>query len=104
MHGPAENFCMGAEREPSSPGASSRAGMLRIFVKRGAIWRFHRLTRDARSLPISVEWDRRQEDRRSTQALVSDDQRREDRRGEVPFTWDKAEFVVVDDRTTVRNR
>ena len=71
--------------------------MLRIFVKRGAIWRFHRLTRDARSLPISVEWDRRREDRRSSSAPVSDEQRREDRRGEAPFTWDKAQFVVVEE-------
>ena len=54
---------------------------LRIFVKRGALWRFNRLRRDAQKLPISVEWDRR----------------KEDRRGCAPFTWDIAEFVVVDD-------
>ena len=71
---------------------------LRIFVKRGAIWRFHRLTRDAQKLPITVEWDRRKEDRRAAASPVPREQRKEDRRGEAPFTWNTAEFVVVDDR------
>ena len=72
---------------------------LRIFVKRGALWRFNRLKRDAQKLAISVEWDRRKEDRRAAdaEAPVPQDQRREDRRGSAPFTWDIAEFVVVDD-------
>jgi len=70
---------------------------LRIFVKRGALWRFHRLSRDAKALPVSVEWDRRQEERRSAPAAVSDDQRKEDRRRAAPFTWDAAHFVVVED-------
>lgn len=71
---------------------------LRVFVKRGALWRFHRLTRDAQKLPISVEWCRRKVDRRSSAAPVDQDQRKHDRRGAVPFTWDTAEFVVVDER------
>jgi len=71
---------------------------LRIFVKRGALWRFNRLRRDARKLPISVEWDRRKEDRRAAEAPVQEDQRKEDRRRSVPFTWNIAEFVVVDER------
>jgi hypothetical protein len=83
---------------------------LRIFVKRGAIWRFHRLSRDAQKLPITVEWDRRTADRRSSDRGVhrqadagmtaDQDNRRKERRGEVPFTWDTAEFVVVDERDT----
>jgi hypothetical protein len=75
---------------------------LRIFVKRGAIWRFHRLTRDAKNktLPITVEWDRRKEDRRAAAAPVNQDQRKDDRRGATPSTWDTAEFVVVDERHT----
>ena len=72
---------------------------LRIFVKRGAIWRFNRLSRDAKKLAISVEWDRRKEDRRGAPEQVEQDQRRQDRRGAAPFTWDTAEFVVVDDRS-----
>ena len=71
---------------------------LRIFVKRGALWRFHRLTRDANRLPISVEWDRRKQDRRTGDAPIGEEQRKVDRRGAAPFTWDVAEFVVVDDR------
>ena len=69
---------------------------LRIFVKRGAIWRFHRLSRDARELPVSVEWDRRGEDRRAVTTGVAADQRQEDRRGAAPYTWETAEFVVVE--------
>lgn len=71
---------------------------LRIFVKRGALWRFNRLRRDAQKLPISVEWDRRKENRRAAEAPVEADQRREDRRRSAPFTWDTAEFVVVEER------
>jgi hypothetical protein len=71
---------------------------LRIFVKRGALWRFNRLTRDAHALPVKVEWDRRYTDRRASPTPVNADQRKQDRRGAAPFTWDTAEFVVVDDR------
>ena len=71
---------------------------LRIFVKRGALWRFNRLSRDAEKLQIAVEWDRRKEDRRGSAAPVAADQQKEDRRGTPPFTWETAEFVVVDDR------
>jgi hypothetical protein len=70
---------------------------LRIFVRRGAIRRFHRLTRDAEGLPVSVEWDRRQHDRRTESTPASIDQRGSDRRNAPPFTWDAAEFVVVND-------
>ena len=69
---------------------------LRIFVKRGAIWRFHRLSRDARELPVSVEWDRRNQDRRGASTPVPDEHRKEDRRGAPASTWETAEFVVVE--------
>ena len=71
---------------------------LRIFVRRGAIRRFHRLTRDAEGLPVSVEWDRRQQERRSPSAPSLTNQRRSsDRRSEPSYTWNTAEFVVVSD-------
>ena len=90
---------------------------LRIFVRRGALRRFHRLTRDAEGLPVSVEWDRREGERRtdppadaeatgqtgtpaeapSPAALEKTEQRRGDRRSDPPFTWTAAEFVVVND-------
>ena len=65
---------------------------VRIFVRRGAIRRFHRLTRDAEGLPVSVEWDRRQQERRTQSAPPSTD-----RRSDPPYTWNTAEFVVVTD-------
>jgi len=71
---------------------------LRIFVRRGAIRRFHRLTRDAEGLPVSIEWDRRQQDRRSQAVPPAGEQRGSaDRRCDPPFTWNTAEFVVVPD-------
>jgi hypothetical protein len=96
---------------------------LRIFVRRGALRRFHRLTRDAEGLPVTVEWDRREGQRRTdgspapietdrpaagpgaatttanTEADTSEkaDQRHADRRSDPPFTWTAAEFVVVND-------
>lgn len=83
---------------------------LRIFVRRGALRRFHRLSRDAEGLPVSVEWDRREGDRRtdsssdaaSSQQATSappgtTEQRQGDRRSDPPFTWTAAEFVVVPD-------
>jgi hypothetical protein len=71
---------------------------LRIFVKRGAHRRFNRLQLDAERLQVSVEWDRRQGERRKAEGPAPDEKRKTDRRGEPPFTWDAAEFVVVDDR------
>ena len=70
---------------------------LRIFVRRGAIRRFHRLTRDAAGLPVTVEWDRRQTERRTDEESAATDQRREERRTDPPFTWKAAEFVVVEE-------
>ena len=70
---------------------------LRVYVKRGALGRFHRLKRDSQVLPITVEWDRRVEDRRASARPVPSDQRKVERRSAAPYTWDAAEFVVVDE-------
>ena len=70
---------------------------LRIFVRRGAIRRFDKLTRDAADLPVKIEWDRRQRDRRE-EAPAGEVERRKpsgDRRHDPPFTWKVADFVVV---------
>lgn len=69
---------------------------LRIFVRRGALRRFHRLKRDAKDLPVDIEWDRRQEDRREGAATVSTDRRKQDRRKDPSFTWEMADFVVAE--------
>ena len=80
---------------------------LRIFVRRGALRRFHRLKQEAEGLPVKVEWDRRLRDRREAAASPAEtpapptptptEQRRAERRREPPFTWRAAEFVVVDE-------
>ena len=72
---------------------------LRIFVRRGAIRRFHRLKQESEGLPVKVEWDRRQGERRAESAVAveSTEQRRSERRREPPFTWRAAEFVVVNE-------
>jgi hypothetical protein len=70
---------------------------LRIFVRVGALKRFHTLTRDTRDLPVVVSWDRRKGDRRSPVSGDVPDRRATDRRGAPPFTWQVADFVVVED-------
>jgi len=72
---------------------------LRIFVRRGALRRFHRLTRDAKGLPVSVEWDRRTGDRSPEPAAVlpATESTPGERRSDPPFTWTTGEFVVVND-------
>src|SRR5262245_60045181 len=69
---------------------------LRIFVRRGALRRFDRLKRDSQDLPVTINWDRRQEERRARGASPQADRRRSDRRKESPFTWDMADFVVAE--------
>jgi hypothetical protein len=59
-----------------------------IIVRRGALRRFDRMARDATNLPVEVSWDRRVSD--------ADVPPRAERRGPPPFTWDKADFVVVE--------
>jgi hypothetical protein len=70
----------------STPAA--RTFRTRIFVRRGALWRFHRLWQAITNLPVAVEWDRR-----SASAPIPG----RDRRGKPTFTWEQADFVVVED-------
>ena len=74
---------------------------MRIFVKQGATRRYERLKRDSAALPVEIEWDRRSGERRnSTEAEGADvvglPARKGDRRQAPPFTWDLADFVVVE--------
>ena len=69
---------------------------LKIFVRIGALKRFHTLKQKTADLPVSVEWDRRRSDRQ-TEAAGDAAQRTRDRRGELPYTWDAADFVVVEE-------
>jgi hypothetical protein len=70
---------------------------LRIFVRVGALKRFHTLTRDTAELPVTVSWDRRKSDRRSEGAPGKGERRVADRRGAPPYTWQVADFVVVEE-------
>ena len=69
---------------------------VRMFVRIGALKRFHFLKQKTADLPVSVEWDRRRDNRRSGEAGGSANLRNGERRGAPPFTWDTADFVVVE--------
>ena len=70
---------------------------VRMFVRIGALKRFHFLKQKTADLPVSVEWDRRRTDRRSGAEAASANVRTAERRAAPPFTWDTADFVVVEE-------
>ena len=85
-------------RKPSKDDADRK---MRIFVKQGATRRYERLKRDSAALPVEIEWDRRSGERRNPAEAHGADvvgltARKGDRRKAPPFTWDLADFVVVD--------
>ena len=69
-----------------------------IVVRRGALRRFDALTRKTAELPVVVSWDRRTQNRRSNSepAPAPVERRADDRRKAPPFTWEAADFVVVE--------
>ena len=69
---------------------------LEIIVRRGAIRRFDRLKKTTTDLPVKLSWDRRLHDRRAGVAPAEGEHQREERRKAPPFTWETADFVVVD--------
>ena len=76
---------------------SSRKKPIDIIVRRGALRRFDKLKRQAEGLPVNVTWDRRLGDRRKpAESKVSSERRASDRRKQPSFTWDLADFVVVE--------
>jgi hypothetical protein len=88
--------------------AGKKQGPIEIVVRRGAIRRFDALKTRTSELPVVVTWDRRTDDRR-TDGRRTDDRRNGDdavgekrdrgqaeRRRKPPFTWDLADFVVVE--------
>jgi len=72
-------------------------GPIEIVVRRGAIRRFDALKTRTSKLPVVVTWDRRTGERRDedTTAGAKRD-RATERRRKPPFTWDLADFVVVE--------
>lgn len=75
-----------------------QSSFVRMFVRIGALKRFHFLKKKTAELPVSVEWDRRRSDRRGS-ADDRADPGTVDRRGAPPFTWETADFVVVEEPT-----
>jgi hypothetical protein len=67
-----------------------------IVVRRGALRRFDALSRKTAELPVVVSWDRRTQNRRSSSEPAPVERRADDRRKAPPFTWEAADFVVVE--------
>jgi hypothetical protein len=68
-----------------------------MVVRRGALRRFESLKKQTAHLPVVVSWDRRQRDRRAASGDIARERRRTERRQQPAFTWELADFVVVDE-------
>lgn len=79
-----------------SPADTAETVESQIFVRRGALRRFDKLTKAAANLPVTVKWDRRTDERRSASKDVVSDGRKSERRQQPPFTWKVADFVVAE--------
>jgi len=60
--------------------------------------RFDALKTRTTELPVVLTWDRRTDQRRDAGASagMKRDRRQNERRRQAPFTWDLADFVVVE--------
>ena len=58
--------------------------------------RFDALKTKTAELPVVITWDRRLTDRREEESGVTRNRRRIERRRKPPFTWDLADFVVIE--------
>jgi len=90
-----------ARRRAASKTAAPRAKQnpLEIVVRRGAMRRFDALKTRTSELPVVITWDRRTDERRdgaTSAAQARRDRRMAERRKAPPFTWDLADFVVVE--------
>ena len=79
------------------PAASKKGGPIEIVVRRGSLRRFDALKTRTAELPVVVTWDRRVNARREEEETGGKGSRRyAERRRTPPFTWDLADFVVVE--------
>jgi len=69
---------------------------IRMVVRRGALRRFESLKKQTAHLPVVVTWDRRQRDRRNVSGDIARERRHVERRQQPAFTWDLADFLVVE--------
>jgi hypothetical protein len=84
-------------RRSTAPGKKKK-GAIEIVVRRGALRRFDALKTKTGELPVVVTWDRRTDERRDAAAAARTraERRYKDRRRTPPFTWDLADFVVIE--------
>jgi hypothetical protein len=78
--------------------AGKKQDSIEIVVRRGAIRRFDALKTRTSELPVVVTWDRRTSERRDDDEATGGRRtpRQTERRRKPPFTWDVADFVVVE--------
>ena len=77
--------------------ARKKQDRIEIVVRRGAIRRFDALKTRTSELPVIVTWDRRTGERRDEGTTTGAKQDlATERRRKPPFTWDVADFVVVE--------
>ena len=71
---------------------------IEIVVRRGAIRRFDALKTRTSELPVVLTWDRRTNERHQDEETdgAKRGARQAERRRKPPFTWDLADFVVVE--------
>jgi len=71
---------------------------IEIVVRRGAMRRFDALKTRTSELPVVVTWDRRTDERRDDEEPngANRNRRQAERRRKPPFTWEVADFVVVE--------
>jgi hypothetical protein len=78
------------------PAAAKKGGPIEIVVRRGSLRRFDALKTRTAELPVVVTWDRRVADQRQADESGGKKRRYSERRRTPPFTWDLADFVVVE--------
>ena len=75
---------------------SKKGGPIEIVVRRGSLRRFDALKTRTAELPVVVTWDRRVADQRKQDGSGAKKRRYSERRRTPPFTWELADFVVVE--------
>ena len=74
--------------------SNTAAGTIELVVRRGALRRFDKLKQATAALPVNVVWDRRGAEPQGSAARPRGTPH--ERRQDPPFTWDAADFVVVE--------
>lgn len=82
------------------PAKRAAAPVVEFIVRRKALRRFDKLKQATKDLPeVKLSWDRRMSERRISPKGADGDKRQTERRQKPPFTWEVADFVVVEKST-----